>query len=67
MLSKSFLYTARIKSGKCFQVFAEYYLDDGSAASNTFLLFEIAADDQAQGEEQAGRQQTGGGELTIRN
>ena len=40
-------------------------LDDGSAAVDTLLLFEIAADDQAKREEQAGRQETGGGELTM--
>ena len=42
-------------------------LDDGSAAVNTLLLFEITADYQAKRKEQAGRQQTGGGELTSRN
>ena len=48
-------------------IYLSEMLDDGSAAINTFLLFEIAADYQAHREEQAGRQQTGGGELTIIN
>ena len=38
-------------------------LDDGSAALNTLLLFEITTDDQTQREEQAGGQQAAGGEL----
>ena len=40
-------------------------LDDGSAAFNTLLLFEITTDDQTQREEQAGRQQAAVGELEI--
>ena len=38
-------------------------LDDGSAALNTLLLFEITTDDQTQREQQAGGQQAAGGEL----
>ena len=40
-------------------------LDDGSAAVNTFLLFEITADYQPNREEKAGRQKTSGGELIF--